>query len=795
MDNKMDYFSRESVDVGDGYEYKPHPVAVAITDEPTPSGVGTPEEKLMEERLIHPAYGEQRWIMQTNFIKGLLSFSWLIHVIAVGCTVAAVRLSFSSTYWADEADWNSRFLWSLLRGTRVQDLLQFGAKLYEIIIVTSMSAMVMHFLRRMLVGDGVPFGLMSGAYQVGAPLYLFSRSLWSPFRRPGSRSNFLFAFSLAFLVLYANVIGPFTAIILTPLLEWWPMHDPYDGEKLTTYIRASPEFLYPSLLTGSAFVDEDGVEGCMEFAKANCPDSGIEDVKDLIDAWAQSNAQPSVEIKHSGAETLRDLVSSLQYSTENEHLAIATTLHSSIVELAGTFWNYVHSADIGQVNDAKRPRFKPERDDIYAPLVQVQCSGFSHNEFRESDGETPTFHMGRMRNFSSYHHGQPDSYRDRDKVAVPADIWDVDRSDDLWRSTFDWVDVEPLFDTDRPSLAALVTVPVIQEIRTSNGTINRVQDSLFVPCMIDARWAGSKTAYDPTADRTMPNNLTDLNRLAPYYGRGGNFRRMYGNLNQANMYISPSWAKHLNLETGNVSSSTYRKFNGNGMNWLLDSFVFEDDRDNELLSFKTSNYSLEAPAAEAHREAARAVATVLSLAVTEGVSRAALTYNLGLVRREYDDGNLLWKGLWLQSSDRVRDLFNTTYEEYDLAWATPINWKVDRRGYGYGFRTPTIVAGVILMLFHSALVVVFAVYVFCFRITSRGWASNAWSEFGELIALGVASRVPANQGLLRDIAAGEKKWTTMREKVHIRTVDGAATQLVVGHPHDSFRLNPGRTYS
>ncbi|KAF6783354.1 short-chain dehydrogenase, partial [Colletotrichum musicola] len=115
-------------------------------------------------------------VLEKRFFRGLVSCSWIIHLIAVLFTAGIVQFTFRRLYWFDEDNWESQWMARLKISQDVaMNGLQFVAKIHEIIIVASVSAMTMHFCRRMLVGDGIPFGFLSGAYQVSSAEWLFSK--------------------------------------------------------------------------------------------------------------------------------------------------------------------------------------------------------------------------------------------------------------------------------------------------------------------------------------------------------------------------------------------------------------------------------------------------------------------------------------------------------------------------------------------------------------------------------------------------------------------------------------------
>lgn len=57
----------------------------------------------------------------------------LVHLLPVGVTISIVQLSFREVYWDDEVHYDARW----------QAVLQFPAKLHEILIVGSLSAIVL----------------------------------------------------------------------------------------------------------------------------------------------------------------------------------------------------------------------------------------------------------------------------------------------------------------------------------------------------------------------------------------------------------------------------------------------------------------------------------------------------------------------------------------------------------------------------------------------------------------------------------------------------------------------------
>lgn len=93
--------------------------------------------------------------------KGFNLLSYWIHVVAVIITVLVTQLSFRGVYIADEATFKDNPWAMKLDSKEFGNVMQFVAKIHEILIVGSTSAIVFNIIRRRLIGlRGVPLGLL-----------------------------------------------------------------------------------------------------------------------------------------------------------------------------------------------------------------------------------------------------------------------------------------------------------------------------------------------------------------------------------------------------------------------------------------------------------------------------------------------------------------------------------------------------------------------------------------------------------------------------------------------------------
>ena len=135
----------------------------------------------------------------------------LIHVIPVGAAL-----------WEIGLNWNTYFV-----GYDVYNLAyyQFGAKIHEIAIQASLSAVIFSYVRyELILGDGIPFGALFSGLQISQASYLWSMEFWGTLssRNISSKKKLRLLFVVTASVLLAAVSGPSSAILLVPKLDYWP---------------------------------------------------------------------------------------------------------------------------------------------------------------------------------------------------------------------------------------------------------------------------------------------------------------------------------------------------------------------------------------------------------------------------------------------------------------------------------------------------------------------------------------------------------------------------------------------
>ncbi|KAK8133513.1 hypothetical protein PG984_005525 [Apiospora sp. TS-2023a] len=161
-----------------------------------------------------------------------LAFELVCHLIALSFTLYLVSLSFTNYYLVDEHEWISTMYFAYLSQNDAMKALQFAAKTHEIFIIMSLLAMVLHLVRRRLaIQKGLSVGHLVSGYQIENLSLLFRRRLWNPtFNKPLQDPGTLVVTIVLFVsVLLAKLVGPASAILVLPSLQWWPVDNPFVG--------------------------------------------------------------------------------------------------------------------------------------------------------------------------------------------------------------------------------------------------------------------------------------------------------------------------------------------------------------------------------------------------------------------------------------------------------------------------------------------------------------------------------------------------------------------------------------
>ena len=167
-----------------------------------------PSKKISEPKKI--AIREDRW---------MAIFAGSIHFIPIAATAIICGLNLSGYYIGGE-----------LAGIKNEDDakfigLQFAAKLHELTINASLTAIIFSFVRHQLaVAGGLPFGALFTGLQFQEISFLWSMELWGAARAHFMRLRIRLAIILLVVVCaFLSVsVGSASATLMRPRLDYWP---------------------------------------------------------------------------------------------------------------------------------------------------------------------------------------------------------------------------------------------------------------------------------------------------------------------------------------------------------------------------------------------------------------------------------------------------------------------------------------------------------------------------------------------------------------------------------------------
>ena len=219
-------------------------------------------------------------------------------LVPVALSFAILQLSWRHRYWHDSVH---------NPVTLSEDLatLQIAAKAHEILIVLSLSDLVLYYLRQRLSSThGLPFGLFTSAYQFalgGQPISQgFFYSVKSLLFRHGERWRpFNLALSALLLpsTLLGLAVGPSSAIVLIPRLNWWSngglfqlytSPDDWNHDRSSPFTMYIPRLLFPNVVDASSLPGPYCLNANLD-VNGSCPFAGYDEVLSSANFTAQAD--------------------------------------------------------------------------------------------------------------------------------------------------------------------------------------------------------------------------------------------------------------------------------------------------------------------------------------------------------------------------------------------------------------------------------------------------------------------------------------------------------------------------
>ncbi|KAJ4857162.1 hypothetical protein T069G_08059 [Trichoderma breve] len=619
-------------------------------------------------------HGEDKAVIIQPFFSSRI-LEWAVHLLAVSISIVGICwLRFLHVYWTDESTWTTSWAWAFCGLDGILKALQFITNVHMLLMITSIANITINFARPRLVDHrGVAFN-----------------NFWYTvkFITKDSASISLSIFILCSATL-CQLAGLASIGVIQPNLGWWHVPDPYGGQSLPIYIQSKKNETFPLTLNSttiptSAAGWEWDLNSCLTAAPQTsalaCPGYGFEALR----AWTRSNFQNHTALNLTIVESVTGAQRILAAESLGNGTAIAATQSNWVVRLYALFIRYIQLHHLGVVNSISNPMYT-SADSIYAPVVQVQCHTVDRANANHSG---VSFLTNRLTNYTE---DGAIWYDSRISWTIPHQTWNFSNSHNGLVS-FNWVDLSSenalergddgqttkLDSTWHPSIGAVATIP---------GMLGDQPTSYIVPCIVDARWAASSAWYEPTMSETVISNLSNpsvLTHSTVALNLDGSVpattkpRQQWGIGDSIN--ISPNWAELLNAP-GHLAFTMTSSDGG----FVTDS-------------------------ADIMEGAADKVATILSLAIADGLSRIT-DWSDSLIILDTNSDNITYTYLDAPS-DKI-DYANRT--SFDSEQNTFLRLRVQRYGWAYGWSTLTILS-VIVLLIHISMVVWYAGY----QIRRRG---------------------------------------------------------------------------
>jgi hypothetical protein len=157
-----------------------------------------------------------------------------IHGVALATIALLAYFNFTDYFWQEVSNETDVLKKDLhLTQNSALKALQYAAKLHEILMQASLSALALYYAHKLMVGSrGIPLGLIDTPYNGGSPGMLRHYRFWET--RLFRSQYRLFALFLLVASILSISIGPSSAILMIPSLDWWPVNDPFRGQPMTT---------------------------------------------------------------------------------------------------------------------------------------------------------------------------------------------------------------------------------------------------------------------------------------------------------------------------------------------------------------------------------------------------------------------------------------------------------------------------------------------------------------------------------------------------------------------------------
>ncbi|KAL8698263.1 MAG: hypothetical protein Q9201_006671 [Fulgogasparrea decipioides] len=611
--------------------------------------------------------------------------------------------------------------------------LQFAAKLHEMAMQSSLAVIVFGYVRHVLFsGDALPVGALLSGLQLTQVSYLWSMELWGiASSKIPCRQKMAVMTIIIVAVLLASTVGPSSAILLIPNLNYWPAGSTH------IWMNITADDLWPSKIDGSLLPAH-----CSQAPDVSniCPASEWQAISDYLSLangiippeFVGSYMVSPYSVQVTGQGSLRQLIIQHHiYDNESapfDHMAAqATTQHGAVADAlsaTSSLWDTTLQYSNSPFYD-QRDTVQSIIADNYQPYTLASC-GADFIQDRTDDRPVafpiPPGSSHEMLSEANVTESMLAMYSIVYPGLTRAQILETPGSNSDYR--IKWVELP-----ERPFRGSSIGAVILQP------TTNETQGVLL--CNLAAGWGSSSmnmssspaasgtglassSIYDP--DSRLPQASDYSQRIA---GSVVSFRLPL--FPQRQISIREGWAQYLDAKIPTLNTTVI----------------------NALMGRKLSG-----------QDDATSANIILAGLLANGLSRTGFNSRLqGELRTAFNptvnaslpDGNF-----WFASRGDMFHVDPAASEDW-------VKLRIDSSVEGYAFSiegiAPKLTA--VVLLVYCALVVGHL----CYAATS-GVSSTSWDSIAELVAL-AANSSPTTQ--LRNTCAGMMQMRIFRLPVRILT--------------------------
>lgn len=670
-------------------------------------------------------------------------FAGSIHFIPIAATVIICYLALAGYYIGSE-----------LTGISNEDSerfigLQFAAKLHELTINASLTAVIFSFVRHQLaVAGGLPFGALFTGLQFQEISFLWSMELWGAARARFLKLQVRLAIILlvvicAFLSVSA---GSSSATLMRPTLDDWPAGG-------TDFWIAIHQDDFMSLNVTSSQTSDSCL---IDSGDLSCPYGDWQTIAQTYLSYYTDQLKLGyfplgVYIK--GAKAIRYLQAQPRAGTfgDLERMSVATVPSSSVgdalIELSQL---YAVAANIVRGDGKWRfwsHNLLQQSIATHQPIVHGRClqinassyGSYTSVHYQNGDSSAPFYSLPDLKyynltgDFPTIDIPITDSFQTLLQKANSSSVPQV-----AWANIAQRIIDDPknpaVWTPSDPTLGAMFSVPS-----------NDKYGAMIYTCTIDSRLAPANVST--IAQGVVggdPENWWD----ATTYGSNNTYPRIF---------IDPDWARYLNPVTGPGNSSAFQSMLQTAGLWNSD----------QIIDVEGAQHSIE---------------SLLTTAVANGLTRR--DYGRRLAGSLLGDPNGMstgeltgeeWAKQMMPAHGHAMGPGGTafTISPSDEQNSTKFTMQTTANGYAYSTRGSAAKFAMFVLLFHALIALCHWIYMFWSK-----QSSSSWDSIAELVALAMNSRsseVFVNTGAGIDSGDLFKNQTQVVER-------GDRLELVVGVP-------------